>query len=175
MLVLILNALKYIFLGCVLIEFKWIYRFIGTSCIALSAKWHQISYVISAVIRSWHIVIDSPASPWRRVAAMGTNAIRFCPYQFESICLGSIASHSTIICWEWWRYMVLQNLLYPYLCQTKRPEYRHSGCKSAIFCFCSLFLAFWHPDWHPKTLKVEKSRDIKGYEPIWRMVGISLV
>ena len=50
--------------------------------------------------------------------------------------------------------------------EQKRPEYGYSGRKSAIFCFCSLFLAFWHPDWHPKALKEEKSRDIKGYEPI---------
>ena len=57
MLVLILNALKYIFPGCVLIEFKRIYRFIATIRIALSAKGHQISYVISTVIRSWHIMI----------------------------------------------------------------------------------------------------------------------
>lgn len=51
--------------------------------------------------------------------------------------------------------MVLQNLLYPYFCQTKRPEYGHSGRKSAIICFCSLFLAFWHPKFELDVLASE--------------------
>ena len=64
------------------------------------------------------------------------------------------------------QYMVLQNLLYPYFCQTKRPECPYSGRKSAIFLLLFTFPSFWHPNWHPNGSKVEKSRDIKGYEPI---------
>ena len=40
------------------------------------------------------------------------------------------------------------------------------GASLRFFCFYLLSLAFWHPNWHPNGSKVEKSRDIKGYEPI---------